>query len=101
MADRRKPETQLQAAIVSALEQLGFHVERIQSGSHKVLRGYLHCASKGTPDLYVLGWGFLEIKMPGEKCTAEQFSWHARARDLGVRVVVVRSVAEAVEAVRG
>lgn len=102
MADKRKEETKLQAAIVTGLEQLGYHVERIQSGIHQVNRGWLHCASVGTPDLVVVKDPvvFLEVKLPKQTCEVEQLSWHCRARDAGVRVVVVRSVGEAVEAVR-
>lgn len=95
-ADRRKPETRLQASIVSALEQLGFHVERIQSGTHPVKRGFLHCASKGTPDLYVLRLGWREVKLPGEKLDAAQLKWHARARAQGESVETWWSVEEAV-----
>lgn len=96
MADRRKEETKLQRAIVDALEALGFHVERIQSGVHRVKRGVLHCASKGTPDLYVFRLGFREVKVPGEKLDAAQLAWHSRARAQGENVGTWWSVEEAV-----
>lgn len=96
MADRRKEETKLQRAIVDALKELGFHVERIQSGTHKVKRGWLHCASEGTPDLNVLRMGWREVKLPGEKLDAAQLKWHARARAQGENVGTWWSVEEAV-----
>ncbi len=94
-------ETELSHAIQSGLKQGGFHVERIQTGKHRVKGGWLQCASPGTPDLYVLGFGWLEVKMPGEKPNEDQEAWHRRARLAGDRVEVVSSLAEALRIVRG
>lgn len=99
MTDRRKPETKLGRAVVDAVEALGVPIERIQSGIHPVKRGFLHCAKKGTPD-YVTPLGWLELKLPGEKPTAEQLEWHQRWANHGVRVAVVTSAAEAVAVLR-
>lgn len=94
-----KPETELSAAIRDALKKMRVPVERIQAGQHRVKRGYLHCASEGTPDLCTpLGW--LEVKMPGEEPSNEQEDWHAEWRRWGHRVAVVSSVDQAVSVVR-
>jgi hypothetical protein len=100
LTDRRKPETTRQAQIVYALEGIGRHVIRIQSGVVRVRRGMMHLAPKGTPDLYVVGWGWLETKLEKSKPTEEQLRMHALLIAAGERVAVVRSVAEALEAVR-
>jgi hypothetical protein len=95
-------ETDLSRSIRSALEATGAWVERIQAGKHRVKGGVLVCASPGTPDLLVL-WPrvvFLEVKLPKGKLKPTQELWHARAQAAGLRVAVVRSVAEALEAVR-
>src|SRR5262245_18672644 len=90
-------ETELSRAIRRELERLGFMVERIQSGQHRVTGGYVHCASKGTPDLHLVGLGWLEVKRPGETVSEDQARWHARARRAGARVAVVDHVFQAVE----
>ena len=97
---RSKPETQRQATIVAELSKLGRLVIRVQSGVVKVKRGWMHLAPEGTPDLYVVGWGWLETKLEKSKPTPEQLDMHARLIAAGERVAVVRSVAEALEAVR-
>lgn len=96
-----KPETQLQAAIVGALNKAGWVVWRIACGQTRVARGRLHGAPKGAPDLYVLGWGWLEVKRDTGRTSQEQAAIHALLRTHGERVAVVRSAAEALEAVRG
>jgi hypothetical protein len=95
-----KPETKLSRAIREQLTKCGFMVERIQSGKVKVRRGWMYLASKGTPDLHLVGLGWLEVKRPGEEPDDEQLRWHAQARGRGARVAVVHSVAEAVELAR-
>jgi hypothetical protein len=99
----RTNETALSRSIRSALEKLGYWVERIQSGQVKVGQNFVHCASPGTPDLLVIAerptW--LEVKTPGARLRPAQSDWHRRAANKGVRVATVRSVAEALEAVRG
>jgi hypothetical protein len=96
---REKPETVRQRAIVKALEATGRMVLRIQSGSVPGRRGWIHLAPKGTPDLLVIGWGFLEVKVGDGKLSPEQVVMHERIRRAGVRVAVVRSAAEALRAV--
>lgn len=98
---RTKPETERQALIVDALRKAGHFVLRIHSGQVRVKRGFMHLAPKGTPDLYVLGWGWLETKVDRTKPTAEQLEMHARIRRAGELVRVVRTPAEALAAVMG
>jgi hypothetical protein len=95
-------ETALSKSIRSALESIGVWVERIQAGEHKVRGGYLVCASAGTPDLFCPALNlWLEVKRPKDSdVRPSQTLWHARAEREGVAVVVVRSVAEALDAVR-
>lgn len=92
---RTKAETELSKAIRDNLEKLGFMVERIQSGSVKVQRGFMRLASAGTPDLCIIGLGWLEIKRPGQKLTEDQERWHDRARRAGAWVAVAESVSDA------
>jgi hypothetical protein len=96
---RSKPETDRQALIVAALEALGRHVVRIQCGRVKVRGGWMHLAPTGTPDLYVLGWGWLETKMDKTKPSPDQLAMHDRIRRAGELVAVVRTPAEAIRAV--
>ena len=94
-------ETQLSKSIRSALESIGVWCERIQAGQHRVRGGVLHCASPGTPDLFCPALGlWLEVKTPTGRLEASQELWFARAEREGVAVVVVRSVADALDAVR-
>lgn len=94
-------ETDLIRITIKALKSVGYWPIRINSGSAKIKRGYLHLAPKGTPDIclvYPCGW--LEAKLPGEKCSPDQTAWHARARAHGVRVGVFTTDAEALEYAR-
>ncbi len=112
MAKKSKPETNLQAAIVDALEKLGRTVIRIQCGKVQVRRGWMNLAPAGTPDLYVVGFGFglsgtvarkgvwLETKTPTGELNPDQKKMHRTLREGGEYVDVVRSVREAVEACR-
>jgi hypothetical protein len=94
-------ETALSRSIRSALESIGVWCERIQAGQHRVRGGVLHCASPGTPDLYCPALNlWLEVKTKTGGLEASQELWFARAEREGVAVVVVRSVAEALDAVR-
>lgn len=76
-----------QAEIVAALREAGRFVEVLSD------------VGRGVPDL-VVSWSgralFMEVKMPGEKLTADQVDWHRRWK--GPAVAVVRSTAEALEA---
>lgn len=100
-------ETALSRSIQGALERLGVWVIRVQSGTlaaqHGTTTRYIHCAEAGTPDLVVLSGslvGFLEVKTAAGRLNRAQRAWHARAAQEGIRVAVVRSVSEAVSAVR-
>lgn len=93
-----RSEADEQRAIVRALESVGAWVIRIQSGGQvRVRRGHMQLAEAGTPDLHIVGYGWLEVKSATGKLTAEQRAWHQRAANLGVRVAVVRSTREAME----
>ncbi len=93
-----KSETKLSKAIREQLEKCGFMVERIQSGSVRVRGGRMQLASKGTPDLHLVGLnGWLEVKRPGEEPSEVQLRWHEQARGRGARVAVVESVWGAVQ----
>lgn len=94
-----KPETVKQAGLVEALRKAGRFVFRIHSGQVKVRRGFMQLAPKGTPDLYVLGFGWMETKTDEGELSPEQLEMHARIRAAGERVAVVRSAKEALEAV--
>lgn len=98
--NRSKPETSRQALIVEALETAGRLVIRIQSGRVRVKGGWMHLAPTGTPDLYVVGWGWLETKLENTKPSAEQLRMHARLRSAGERVEIIRTPSEALSAVR-
>jgi hypothetical protein len=104
-----KAETELQRAIVLALEALGVTVIRTQAGRVPVRRGWLHLAPEGWPDLtgYLPDGRFLglEIKVPKGKTDKDraekQAAWRARAGAAGCVVGQVDSVAAAVLLVRG
>lgn len=102
---KTKAETQLSRAIQDALEmEPGCHFERVQSGSVRVKRGYMHCARKGTADLLgvVRGGRFvaIEVKVGKGKQTEEQTVWANLVVLLGGSYIVARSVEDAVAAVR-
>lgn len=99
-----KAETALKAAIIQALEAIGCEVANTPAGQLRARRGYVHLAPKGWPDIsgYLPDGRFLglEVKMPKGKLSREQEAWRERAAKHGCVVGVVRSVAEAIEAVR-
>jgi hypothetical protein len=87
-------ETALSHAIQFTLRGMGAVVERIQT---------VHGASNGTPDLLVAYRGrvlMLEVK-DSAPVSDEQRLWHIAAAAQGLPVEVVRTVPEAVKAVRG
>lgn len=104
-------ETDLVRAIIGALQLKGIWCWRVNSGvtvlgsgkSKRVIKG----APAGSPDIegiFPPGSGRffgLEVKTETGRVLASQQRWHEKARGQGVRVAVVRSVAEALEAVRG
>lgn len=106
MARAALSETALSRGIREALAAKGARVFRIQSGIVRLQHGkrsyFVHCAPAGTPDLLVIFRGvytWLEVKTPRGKLSADQRAWHAWAEKSGVRVVVVRSISEALRAV--
>ena len=94
---RLKPETALLGSIQKELIKQGFFVIRVHSGKVRVRGGYMQLAPNGTPDLHIVGQGWLECKVPGQKLRDEQTAWHLRARAHHVRVETVESVGQAVE----
>lgn len=92
---RSKPETIRQAGIVEALEAAGRLVIRVQAGLVRVRGGWMHLAPKGTPDLYVVAWGFLETKTDEGALSPAQKKMHAELRARGERVAVVRTASDA------
>lgn len=98
-------ETDLSRSIAKALEALGYPIVRIHSGKVRVARGFMQLAAEGTPDRLVLLRGgrviWIEVKFgKGGVLSAKQLAWHARAAKMGHYVITVRSVREAIEAVR-
>jgi hypothetical protein len=97
-------ETKLSASISAALTKLGYPVIRVQAGTARMGRYYVHMAARGTPDRIVLlrrgrvVW--LEVKTASGILSADQVAWHARAAERGHVVRVVKSVTDAINAVR-
>ena len=87
-------ETEIQRAIVVALEAIGVWVIRTGVSRKRGKRG-TQSGEPGFPDLYLPGLGHLEVKRPGEALSPEQITWHARAKAVGVRVRTVDSAGEA------
>lgn len=97
----KRSETDLSRAVRECLAAHRILHERVQSGQLMVRdarRGgtyWVHCASPGTPDLWTeLGW--IECKVRNGKVSDVQRLWHERAARHGVRVHIVRSVADVV-----
>jgi hypothetical protein len=104
---KAKEETGLKRAILDGLTGSGLcEVWNQPSGSHRVKRGYLVCAPKGSSDVVGFltdGTGrhlALEIKRPGEQPTPEQIASLARVSAAGGIAAIVHSPAEAIEVVR-
>jgi hypothetical protein len=99
-------ETALSKSIRKGLAAIGVWTIRVQSGvieaiPYKGKRRFIHCAEPGTPDIFCPTLSlWLEVKTPKGRLTPEQKKWHARAQREGIRVAVVHSLAEAIEAVR-
>ncbi len=96
-------ESALLKAIKDSLESIGHWVLRLNSGKIQTKHGtWIQLCEPGTPDLFVVNaMGFLEVKTPSGSMRPEQVLWHARAEQIGIRVAVVRSVSEAINAVNG
>lgn len=102
-------ESDLLRATLRAIEWLpGVHALRLNAGLTVLGTGKNKRAIKGcepgTPDIEVMLMGgrviWLECKTPKGRLSKSQVAWHAMASKLGHRVRVVRSVDEAVAAVR-
>jgi hypothetical protein len=89
-------ETELQRAIIVALQQMGVWVIRT-AVSRKRGRGFT--GEPGMPDLCLPEYGWAELKLPGKDLEPDQVVWHDRARRRGIKVGVWRSVGEAVDQV--
>jgi len=90
-----KAETIRQKAIVDYLTMQGFEVLRINSGTVKVKRGWMHNAKKGTPDILCIRQGrcvFFEVKEPKKAPTKEQMKRQEELRRAGCHVVNVTSL---------
>jgi len=107
VSGKAKGETGLKRAILDALNASGLVEAWNQpSGQHRVRRGFLHCAPKGSSDLcgyFLDGSGrhlALEIKIPGEKAKPEQTAALERVIAAGGVGAVVCSVVEALAVVQ-
>lgn len=97
-----QPEADLKRAIVEALHRVGIWCFRNEQGRRG--RIAMGCGI-GSPDIFVIlrpsgRLVGLEAKVGKEKPTANQMAWGQRLEENGGAYFVVRSVAEAVEAVR-
>ncbi len=93
-------ETELSKEIRDTLEKMGFWCLRIASGTINVGKRWIRLSTPGTPDIHVVGQGWLEVKTKTGKVSDVQKEWHEKAQKLGVNVAVVRSVEEAVKTVQ-
>ncbi len=92
-------ETELSRSIRRELTRLGVWV--IRSGvSVKRGKGGTHSGEPGQPDLCLPALGWLETKTKSGEPLPSQVAWHARAAREGVRVAIVRSLAEAIRVVQ-
>lgn len=91
-------ETELQRVILDGLEKAGFWAMRINAGR----RGGVRLAPKGTPDILVLQpYLWLEVKLPSGELGEDQERFFERAKKEAIPCVVVRSLRDALSAVRG
>lgn len=93
-----KPEAKLQADVVGWLEQNGYTVWEMYKGS---TRGGSVWATKGIPDLYILGWGWIELKSESGVISLEQYERHLELRAKFERVIVATSLEEVIREVKG
>jgi len=89
-------ETDLSRAIRASLVKAGFWAIRTGVTRRRSSRG-ANSGEPGMPDIYLPGYGHIEVKLPGEEPSKVQLEWHEKARRLGIRVAVVESAREAVE----
>lgn len=100
---KKKAETLLQDKIIAALSQYGM-VLRLNTGRFKTFDNrWISIGVKGTPDLLYVGHNaevvWLEIKTPSGRLSSEQLTFHAKLRHMGHKVVVARSVDEALDGI--
>lgn len=91
------PEKAVEAGIIRDLRALGFHVTKTSQPRASML-------TEGIPDLYAMGHGcglWIEVKTATGRVRPSQLAWHAEAARNGVAVVVARSSADVVAALRG
>ncbi len=88
-------ESDLQASIMSALRSCGFWVIRTGVTKKRSRSHGTNSGEPGMPDLYLPGFGHIEVKLPNEDLSDEQRAWHDRAKRNNVRVAVVTSVEQA------
>jgi hypothetical protein len=98
-------ETDLQRAILAALEAKRYRAERINAGdivftqrlkSGATKRYRFRGARKSTPDVLVLKpYVWLETKTPIGEASPGQLEWHRWAAENGIRAKFVRSIGEA------
>jgi len=109
---KRPTEAALKRAVVPALKlAVGKRgrVLRMNAGNTLIVgkdgqKRRIQGVEPGTPDLLVLLDGgrcvWIELKGPKGRMELSQVAWHTAARALGHRVVVARTIGEAVEPVR-
>lgn len=92
-----EPESDLQSRIVSALKSISCDVTVTSQPQRSMV-------TPGTPDLYVrhAAWKvrvWMETKTDDGVVSKVQREWHAKEREAGGRVEVVRSIEDAMDAV--
>lgn len=99
MAKTKVTEQKLQNSIIKALNAIGFHVWRCNSGAIFIGKRMIRMAPKGTPD--IIGFDSygnfvaLEVKLPGKELRKEQKEWIDAARESAVDADVVHGLDEA------
>lgn len=93
-----KPETALQTDIVKALRQMGVWVIVMNVTKRRGSRG-VNCGEPGMPDLWT-EYGWLEVKLPDGVLEDDQKTWHAKAARHHINVEVVRSINQALDAIK-
>lgn len=99
-------ESDLSRAIQQVLRARGCKVIRIQAGAMPIAaakgRRFMRFAEPGTPDLLVIRHGgiytWLEVKTAEGELSEAQRAWHKWAVRAGLRIAVVRSIQEAINA---
>ena len=92
-------EAQLVRLTLEALAIHGIWAFRINSGTFSVDGCPVSGAPAGTPDIHVVGLGWLKAKTARGQLSTSQKIWHAKARKRGVNVGVFRTVREALDLV--